>query len=94
MGRTEAFAMNNNPLESALDGLGNGLGYSLVLLSVGFFRELLGSGTLFGVTILKTVSNGGWYVPNGLLVLSPGAFFLIGGFIWIIKTWKKELAEK
>lgn len=93
MGRTEAFAMTNNVVESALDGFGNGLGYSVVLLSVGAIRELLGSGSLFCVTILKTVSDGGWYVPNGLLVLSPGAFFLIGAFIWILKTWKKELAE-
>jgi len=94
MGRTEAFAMTNNPIESALDGLGNGLGYSVLLLTVGAVRELLGSGSLFGITLLKTVSDGGWYVPNGLLVLSPGAFFLIGAFIWVLKTWKKELAEK
>ncbi|MBQ1456557.1 MAG: NADH:ubiquinone reductase (Na(+)-transporting) subunit D [Thermoguttaceae bacterium] len=93
MGRTEAFAMKNNPLESVLDGLGNGLGYSLLLLVVGSVRELFGSGTLFGITIFKTVSDGGWYVPNGLLVLSPGAFFLIGAFIWCVKTWKKDLAE-
>ena len=93
MGRTEAFAMKNNVLESTFDGLGNGLGYSVVLLTVGVIRELFGSGSLFGITILKTVNDGGWYVPNGLLVLSPGAFFLIGAFIWILKTWKKDLAE-
>ncbi|MBQ3389375.1 MAG: NADH:ubiquinone reductase (Na(+)-transporting) subunit D [Thermoguttaceae bacterium] len=93
MGRTEAFALTHNPVESALDGLGNGLGYSLVLLCVGSIRELFGSGSLLGFPILKTVSAGGWYVPNGLLVLSPGAFFLIAAFIWIVKTIKKDMAE-
>ncbi len=93
MGRTEAFAMKNNVLESTLDGLGNGLGYSFLLLVVGSVRELLGSGSLFGITIFKTVSGGGWYGPKGVLVLSPGAFFLIGAFIWCLKTVKKDLAE-
>ena len=93
MGRTEAFGLTHNPVESALDGLGNGLGYSLVLLCVGSIRELFGSGSLLGFPILKTVSAGGWYVPNGLLVLSPGAFFLIAAFIWIVKTVKKDTAE-
>ncbi|MDO4586019.1 MAG: NADH:ubiquinone reductase (Na(+)-transporting) subunit D [Planctomycetia bacterium] len=93
MGRAEAFAIKNNVLESSLDGLGNGIGYSIVLLTVAFFRELFGFGTLFGFTILKTVNNGGWYVPNGLLVLSPGAFFLIGFFIWLVKIRYKELME-
>ena len=91
MGRAEAFAIKNNPLESALDGLGNGIGYSIILLTVAFFRELFGFGTIFGVAVLKTVNAGGWYVPNGLLVLSPGAFFLIGIFIWVLKSWKKNL---
>lgn len=91
MGRAEAFAIKNNVLESTLDGLGNGLGYSVLLLAVAFFRELLGFGTLFGITIFKTVNAGGWYVPNGLLVLSPGAFFLIGIFIWVLKSWKRDL---
>ncbi|MDO5580630.1 MAG: NADH:ubiquinone reductase (Na(+)-transporting) subunit D [Planctomycetia bacterium] len=94
MGRTEAFAIKNNPVESALDGFGNGIGYSLLLLAVAFVRELFGFGTLFGITILKTVNEGGWYVPNGLLVLSPGAFFIIGFIIWGLKTWKKELISE
>ncbi|MDO5565592.1 MAG: NADH:ubiquinone reductase (Na(+)-transporting) subunit D [Planctomycetia bacterium] len=91
MGRTEAFAIKNNVVESAIDGLGNGLGYSVLLLVVAFVRELLGFGTLFGFTVFNTVNQGGWYVPNGLLVLSPGAFFLIGFFIWGLKTWKSNL---
>lgn len=94
MGRTEAFAIKNNPVESAMDGLGNGIGYSLLLIAVAFVRELFGFGTFFGITILKTVSEGGWYVPNGLLVLSPGAFFIIGFIIWGLKTWKKDLIEE
>lgn len=93
MGRAEAFAIKNNVWHSALDGLGNGLGYSVVLLTVGFFRELLGSGTLFGYVILKPITDGGWYPGNGLLVLSPGAFFLIGFFIWALRTAKPELQE-
>ncbi len=93
MGRAEAFAIKNNVWDSALDGLGNGLGYSVVLLAVGFVRELFGSGTLFGYMILRPVTDGGWYQANGLLVLSPGAFFLIGLFIWALRTWKPELQE-
>lgn len=94
MGRAEAFAIKNNVVESALDGLGNGFGYSLLLIVVAFFRELLGSGTIFGITILKTVSNGGWYTPCGLLVLSPGAFFIIGFLIWALKAWRKDLVTE
>jgi Na+-transporting NADH:ubiquinone oxidoreductase subunit D len=90
MGRAEAFAMQNPPGDSLLDGLGNGLGYSLVLLFVGFFRELLGAGQLLGYQVLPPLSEGGWYQPNGLMVLSPGAFFLIGFFIWGLRTWKPE----
>jgi Na+-transporting NADH:ubiquinone oxidoreductase subunit D len=90
MGRAEAFAMQNGPKLSILDGLGNGLGYGVVLLVVGFFRELLGSGKLFGMSVLPLQSEGGWYNPNGLMVLSPGAFFLIGFFIWALRTWKPE----
>jgi Na+-transporting NADH:ubiquinone oxidoreductase subunit D len=90
MGRAEAFAMQNGPKASFIDGIGNGLGYALVLLFVAFFRELFGSGKLFGVSILPLVSEGGWYQPNGLLVLSPAAFFLIGIFIWVLRTWKPE----
>jgi Na+-transporting NADH:ubiquinone oxidoreductase subunit D len=94
MGRAEGFAMKNPPLQSFVDGIGNGLGYSLVLIFVGFFRELLGSGKLFGVDILKLSSEGGFYRPNGMMLLSPSAFFLIGIFIWILRTWKKDQVEK
>ena len=90
MGRAEAFAMQNGPMASFVDGIGNGLGYGLVLFFVGFFRELFGSGSLFGVQVLPLVSEGGWYQPNGMLVLSPAAFFLIGVFIWLVRTWKPE----
>lgn len=93
MGRAEAFAMQNPPLPAFLDGLGNGLGYSFLLIALGFIRELLGSGTLFGVTILPTVADGGWYVGNGLLLLPPSAFFLIGLFIWALRTWKTSQVE-
>jgi len=94
MGRAEAFAMQNPPLPSFLDGIGNGLGYSVVLLFVGFLRELFGSGSLFGVEILPLVTNGGWYYSNGLMLLPPSAFFVIGGFIWLLRTWKKDQVEK
>jgi len=93
MGRAEGYAMQNGPLLSFLDGIGNAMGYNIILLATGFFRELLGAGSLFGYPILKTVSEGGWYVPNGLMVLSPGAFFLIGLFIWALRTWKPEQVE-
>ena len=93
MGRAEAFAMKNPPLISALDGIGNALGYSLILIVVGFFRELLGSGKLLGISVLATTSDGGWYVPNGLMLLPPSAFFLIGFFIWALRTWKPEQVE-
>lgn len=94
MGRAEAFAMQNPPLVSFVDGVGNGLGYSVVLMAVAFFRELLGSGSLFGYTILETVNNGGWYIPNGLMLLAPAAFFLIGCFIWAVRSWKPEQIEE
>ena len=93
MGRAEAFAMKNTPFDSFLDGIGNGLGYGLLLLLVGFVRELLGAGTLFGFTVLETVNNGGWYVPNGLLLLPPSAFFIIGLLIWGARTWKPAQVE-
>lgn len=93
MGRAEAFAMKNPPVASFLDGVGNGFGYSLILLLVGFIRELFGSGSLFGITILPTVNNGGWYVPNGLLLLPPSAFFVIGLLIWAFRTWKPQQVE-
>ncbi|MCK5551204.1 MAG: NADH:ubiquinone reductase (Na(+)-transporting) subunit D [Hyphomicrobiaceae bacterium] len=94
MGRCEAYAMQNGPFMSLVDGIGNGLGYSVILLGCGFFRELFGSGTLFGHVVLETVNNDGWYVPNGLMVLSPGAFFLIGLFIWALRTWKPAQIEE
>ena len=94
MGRAEAFAMKNAPRASLLDGIGHGLGYGLVLLIVAFFRELFGSGTLFGIELLKSVTTGGWYVTNGLMVLPPSAFFLIAFLIWAIRTWKPEQNEK
>lgn len=94
MGRAEAFAMKNGPVSSMLDGIGNGLGYGVVLLIVAFFRELFGSGTLFGFEIFKSVTQGGWYVNNGLMVLPPSAFFLIAFLIWGIRTWKPEQIEE
>jgi Na+-transporting NADH:ubiquinone oxidoreductase subunit D len=93
MGRAEAFAMQNPPVDSLLDGLGNGFGYSLILILVGFFRELIGAGKLFGVQVLPLVTDGGWYQPNGLFVLAPGAFFIIGVLIWLLRAWKPELQE-
>jgi Na+-transporting NADH:ubiquinone oxidoreductase subunit D len=94
MGRAEAFAMHNKPLPSFIDGIGNGLGYSMVLMGTAFLRELFGSGKLFGHTILKPVTEGGWYSPNGLMVLSPAAFFIIGAMIWIVRTAKPEQIEE
>ena len=94
MGRAEAFAMQNGPYLSALDGFGNALGYSLILIGVAIIREPLGAGTLMGYEILPTVSNGGWYYSNGLLLLSPSAFFIIGFFIWAIRSWKKDQVEE
>ncbi len=94
MGRAEAFAMSNPPIPSFLDGIGNGLGYSAVLLFVATIRELLGSGTWFGITILQPVTDGGWYLPNGLLLLPPSAFFIIGLFIAIVRIWKPEQIEE
>jgi len=94
MGRAEGFAMKNPPFESFVDGIGNGLGYSVVLLSVSFFRELFGAGKLFGIEILPLVTEGGWYNPNGLLLLPPSAFFLIGLFIWVLRSWKPAQAER
>tara|TARA_Y100001934_G_C12367571_1_gene784388 strand:+ start:2693 stop:3358 length:666 start_codon:yes stop_codon:yes gene_type:complete len=94
MGRAEAFAMKNPPIPSFLDGVGNGLGYSAILLGLGFIRELLGAGSLFGQQILTKVADGGWYVSNGMMLLPPSAFFLIGLFIWAIRTWKPEQVEE
>lgn len=94
MGRAEAFAMKNPPIASFVDGIGNGLGYGLILMLVGFIRELFGSGSLFGITLLQTTNNGGWYVPNGLLLLPPSAFFVIGLLIWAFRSWKPEQVEE
>lgn len=94
MGRAEAFAMKNPPLPSFIDGLGNGLGYTVLLLCVGFFRELLGSGSLFGVEILPLIQNGGWYQGNGMMLLPPSAFFVIGLLIWALRTWKTDQVEE
>lgn len=93
MGRAEAFAMKNPPLLSVVDGLGNGFGYGLILMIVSFFREFFGSGTIFGFEVLKTVNNGGWYMPNGLMILAPSAFFIIGLIIWLFKTINPKLQE-
>ena len=94
MGRAEAFAMQNKPLPSFMDGIGNGLGYSVLLLVLGFIRELFGAGSLFGVQVLPSVADGGWYQTNGLLLLPPSAFFLIGFFIWAVRAWKPEQVEE
>jgi len=94
MGRCEAFAMQNGPWPSFLDGVGNAAGYSLVLILVAAFRELFGSGRLLGYSILPTVSEGGWYVPNGLMVLAPAAFILIGCFIWVVRAMRPEQVEE
>ena len=94
MGRAEAYAMKNGPVMSFIDGIGNGLGYSIMLIIVAFFRELLGAGKLFGVEIFTTVQNGGWYQPNGLMLLPPSAFFVIGLVIWALRAWKTDQVEE
>ncbi len=93
MGRAEGFAMSNPPIPSFIDGIGNGLGYSFILMSVALIRELFGAGTVFGYTVFTTVNNGGWYVPNGLLVLPASGFFLIAMLIWLIRTYDPEQQE-
>ncbi len=93
MGRAEAFAMKNPPIPSFLDGIGNGLGYSAMLVSLAVVREIFGSGKLLGFEVLPLVRDGGWYVSNGLLLLPPSAFFLIGLFIWALRSWKKGQVE-
>jgi len=94
MGRAEAYAMKNAPLPSFVDGVGNGLGYSVVLIAVAIVRELFGAGKLMGIEILPLVTEGGWYNPNGLLLLPPSAFFLIGFFIWALRSWDKKQVEE
>ena len=94
LGRAEAFAMKNGVGMSMLDGLGNGLGYSVILILVATFRELFGAGTLLGVEILPLTSNGGWYEANGLMLLPPSAFFIIGLIIWAVRAWKPKQVER
>lgn len=94
MGRAEAFAMKSAPIESFVDGIGNGLGYGAILVTVAFIRELIGSGKLFGTTVFQTLQDGGWYQTNGLFLLAPSAFFIIGFLIWGLRTWKPEQVEK
>jgi len=94
MGRAEAFAMHNGPRLSLLDGIGNAGGYAVVLLAVAFFRELLGAGRLFGYAVMLPTTQGGWYPTNGLMVLAPAAFFLIGIFIWVLRVWKPAQNEE
>lgn len=94
LGRAEGFAMSNPPAASFMDGVGNGLGYGFVLMAVAFVRELLGAGSLFGYEVLPLVSDGGWYVPNGLLLLPASAFFLIAMLIWLIRTFDTNQQEK
>ena len=94
MGRAEAFAMKNPPIPSFLDGIGNGLGYSAILMLVAFVRELFGAGKLWGYEVFTPISDGGWYVPNGMMLMPPSAFFLIGILIWVLRSWKKSQVEK
>ncbi|PIQ07789.1 MAG: NADH:ubiquinone reductase (Na(+)-transporting) subunit D [Ignavibacteriales bacterium CG18_big_fil_WC_8_21_14_2_50_31_20] len=94
MGRAEGYALKNPPIESFLDGIGNGMGYALILLVVGFMRELFGSGKLFGISILPLTTDGGWYQGNGLMLLAPSAFFLIAVFIWILRTFYPNQVEE
>ena len=93
MGRAEAYAMQNPPTASLVDGFGNGLGYGAILMVTAFVRELFGSGTVLGVSVFPLAAEGGWYTPNGLMVLSPGAFFIIGFLIWVLRVWKPEQVE-
>ncbi len=94
MGRAEGFAMKNSVKASFLDGIGNGLGYSFILLLVGLLREFFGSGSVMGYPLLPLASEGGWYVPNGLMLLPPSAFFLIGFIVWGLRTWKPDQQEE
>jgi Na+-transporting NADH:ubiquinone oxidoreductase subunit D len=94
MGRAEAYALKNPPLQSFMDGIGNGMGYAVILLIVGFMRELIGSGKFFGISILPLTNEGGWYQSNGLMLLAPSAFFLIAFFIWVLRTVYPEQVEE
>jgi Na+-transporting NADH:ubiquinone oxidoreductase subunit D len=94
LGRAEAFAVQNNVRMSFLDGIGNGLGYSLVLLVVGTIREILGAGSWLGMQVLPLTQDGGWYIPNQMMLLPPSAFFIIGFLIWLLRSWKTEQVEE
>jgi len=94
LGRAEAYAMKNGVVMSFLDGLGNGLGYSAVLIVVASVRELLGAGTLLGYPVLKLITEGGWYPANGMMLLPPSAFFIIGLLIWVVRSWRKQQVER
>ncbi|MDH3231789.1 MAG: NADH:ubiquinone reductase (Na(+)-transporting) subunit D, partial [Alphaproteobacteria bacterium] len=93
LGRAEGFAMKNPPGASVLDGIGNGIGYALILVVIGTVRELFGAGTLMGFAVLPTVADGGWFTPLGLMALPPSAFFLLGLLVWAIRTIRPEQAE-
>lgn len=93
LGRTESFALHNRVLPSMTDALGNGLGYSLILVIIGSVRELFGHGTLLGYSILPTVDRGGWFEPLPLMLLAPSAFFLLGGLVWLIRSMMPEQVE-
>ena len=93
LGRTEAFAMHNPPAPAMIDALGNGLGYSLVLMVVAFIRELLGAGSLFGIQVLVTQADGGWFIPLRLMLLAPSAFIILGLLVWALRSWRPRLAE-
>jgi Na+-transporting NADH:ubiquinone oxidoreductase subunit D len=94
MGRAEGYAMQNPPTLSFIDGIGNGLGYSAILLITAVIRELFGSGKLLGHVVLPLVTEGGWYTPNGIMTISAGAFFIIGFLIWGLRTWKPQQQEE
>ena len=94
LGRAEAFASKNPVFPSFLDGIGHGLGFSVILITVGSLREVLGTGKLLGHQLLPLAREGGWYEPNGLMLLAPAAFVIIGLLIWVIRSWKTEQVEK
>ena len=94
LGRTESFAMKHGVGMSLLDGIGNGLGYSLILILVATTRELLGAGTLMGIPVFRLTADGGWFTPNGMMLLPPSAFFIIGLLIWAARTWKRAQIEQ
>lgn len=94
LGRTESFALHNRPLPAMADALGNGLGYSAVLIVIGFIRELFGRGSIMDIPVLHTVEQGGWFEPLNLMLLAPSAFFLLGGLVWAIRSWRSEQVEK